>query len=119
MYFRSGSIIKEREKVGNGTGEGVLFCEYAFRRDNALADLAMKEVVWLTFLPGASIGMHAHEKNEDAYIIISGSGIFIDSNGTEFPVKAGDTTIARKGDSPGLKNTGTEPMLVLNVIAQQ
>ena len=119
VCYRSGAIIKEREKVGGGSGEGTLFCEYAFHRDNALPGHAMKEIVWLTFPSGASIGMHAHENNEDAYIIVSGSGIFTDSNGKEFPVKAGDTTIARKGESHALKNTGTEPMLVLNVIAQQ
>lgn len=30
----------------------------------------------MTLQPGDSIGMHKHETNEDAYIIISGEGTF-------------------------------------------
>lgn len=118
VYPKSGYIVKEREKLG-GTGEGKVLCEYAFPRDKALADQAIKEIAWLTLPPGASIGVHGHVKNEDAYIVISGQGVFIVADGTEIPVKAGDTTIARKGESHGIKNTGTEPMVVLDVIAEQ
>lgn len=118
VYPKSGYIVKEREKLG-GTGEGKVLCEYAFPRDKALADQAVKEIAWLTLPPGASIGVHGHVKNEDAYIVISGQGVFIVADGTEIPVKAGDTTIARKGESHGIKNTGTEPMVILDVIAEQ
>lgn len=118
VYPKSGYIVKEREKLG-GTGEGKVLCEYAFPRDKALPDQAIKEIAWLTLPPGASIGVHGHVKNEDAYIVISGQGVFIVADGTEIPVKAGDTTIARKGESHGIKNTGAEPMVILDVIAEQ
>lgn len=118
VYPKSGYVVKEREKLG-GTGVGKVHCEYVFPRDKALADQAVKEIAWLTLPPGASIGVHKHEKNEDAYIVISGSGVFIGGDGKEIPVKAGDTTIARKGEAHGMKNTGTEPMVILDVIAQQ
>ena len=118
VYPKSAYIVKDREKLG-GTGEGIIHCEYAFPRDKALADQAVKEIAWLTLPPGASIGVHKHEKNEDAYIVISGSGVFIGGDGKEIPVKAGDVTIARKGESHGMRNTGTEPLVILDVIAQQ
>ncbi|SBW09438.1 Cupin domain-containing protein [uncultured delta proteobacterium] len=118
VYPKSGYVVKEREKLG-GTGEGKVHCEYAFPRDKALADQAVKEIAWLTLPPGASIGVHKHDKNEDAYIVVSGSGVFIGGDGKEIPVKAGDTTIARKGEAHGMKNTGTEPLVILDVIAQQ
>lgn len=118
VYPKSSYIAKEREKLG-GTGEGKVLCEYAFPRDKALADQAVKEIAWLTLPSGATIGVHGHEKNEDAYIIIAGHGVFIGADGKEIPVKAGDTTIARKGESHGIKNTGTEPMVILDVVAQQ
>ena len=73
----------------------------------------------MTLQPGASIGLHTHDANEDAYIIVSGEGVFTDSVGKESPVRAGDITIARKGEAHGLKNTGTEPLVFLDVIAQQ
>ena len=69
--------------------------------------------------PGASIGMHKHEVNEDTYIVVSGEGVFTDTAGNETPVKAGDITIARRGDSHALKNTGSEPLVFLDIIGQQ
>lgn len=118
VYPKSSYIVKEREKLGR-TGEGKVLCEYAFPRDKALADQAIKEIAWLTLPPGATIGVHGHEKNEDAYIIISGHGVFIGADGKEIPIQAGDTTIARKGESHGVKNTGTGPLVILDVVAQQ
>ncbi len=118
VYTKDGYSVKDREKLG-GTGLGTVHCEYAFPRDKALPDQAVKEIAWLTLPPGASIGVHKHENNEDAYIVISGSGVFIGGDGKEIPVKAGDTTIARKGEAHGMKNTGTEPLVILDVIAQQ
>jgi mannose-6-phosphate isomerase-like protein (cupin superfamily) len=118
VYPKSGYTVKEREKLG-GTGLGTVRCEYAFPRDKALPDQAMKEIAWLILPPGASIGVHKHENNEDAYIVISGSGVFIGADNKEIPVKGGDVTIARKGESHGMRNTGTEPLVILDVIAQQ
>ena len=118
IYPKSGFDVKNREKLG-GTGLGAIRCEYAFPRGNALADQAIKEIAWLILPPGASIGMHKHENNEDAYIVVSGSGVFVGADNKEIPVKGGDVTIARKGESHGMKNTGSEPLVILDVIAQQ
>jgi len=118
VYPKSGFTVKEREKLG-GTGLGTVRCEYAFPRDKALPDQAMKEIAWLILPPGASIGVHKHENNEDAYIVVSGSGVFIGADNKEIPVGAGDVTIARKGESHGMRNTGKEPLVILDVIAQQ
>lgn len=106
-----------RDKVAGG--EGTLYGQFSFTRNDSPAGDAIKEIGWMTLQPGASIGMHKHEVNEDAYIIISGSGVFTDSAGKETHVKGGDITIARKGDSHALKNNGTEPLIFLDVVAQQ
>lgn len=100
-------------------GKGTLYGKFAFKRDVALKDQAIKEIGWMTLQPGDSIGMHKHETNEDAYIIISGEGTFKDNDGKEYAVKAGDVTIARKGQSHALTNTGKEPLVFLDVIAEQ
>jgi mannose-6-phosphate isomerase-like protein (cupin superfamily) len=118
IYPKAGYLVMEKEKIG-GAGEGVIHCEYAFPRDKATAEQAIKEIAWLTLPPGASISFHAHKANEDAYIIISGEGTFTGTDGKAVLVKAGDTTIARRGQSHSLKNTGKEPLLILDVIAQQ
>lgn len=116
-YAKENLKTWDRDKVAGG--EGTLFGKFAWTRNDAPKDFACKEIGWMTLLPGASIGMHKHEINEDAYIIVSGEGMFVDSDGTKTNVKAGDVTIARKGQSHALYNTGKEPLIFLDVIAQQ
>ena len=116
--FPKETLIKgERKEVAGG--HGTLYADYAFTRDKALKDQAIKEVSWLTLLPGASIGYHQHVTNEDTYIIVSGTGVFKDKDGKDVPVKAGDVTIVRKGESHGIANTGKEPLVFVDVIAEQ
>lgn len=100
-------------------GKGVIEGLYAFKRDDALPTHAIREIVWLTIQPGDSIGYHRHDSNEDAYIVISGVATFTDVNGKDVVLGAGDVTIIRPGQSHAIANTGTEPLVVLNVIAEK
>jgi len=117
LYTKDQSITWDREKVGDGVG--TLFGQYPFNRNTAPKDFIIKEIGWMTLKPGDSIGMHKHETNEDAYVILSGEGTFTDNDGKEFKVKAGDTTIARRGQSHALKNTGTQPLVFLDIVAEK
>ena len=117
VYKKENLIHAEKEAAGGG--EGILYGAFAFTRDQPPRDHAIKEIGWMTLQPGASIGYHPHTNNEDAYIIVSGEGVFTDADGQEKEVKAGDVTIARKGDSHALKNTGTEDLIFLDIIAEQ
>ena len=116
--FPKESLLKIDKKEAAG-GHGTLFGAYAFTRDKALKDQAIKEISWLTLQPGDSIGYHKHVTNEDTYIIVSGQGMFKDKDGKDYPVKAGDITIVRKGESHGMVNTGKEPLVFVDVIAEQ
>jgi mannose-6-phosphate isomerase-like protein (cupin superfamily) len=107
----------DRDKLAGGTG--MVSGKFAFTRNDAKPDEAIKEVGFIRLEPGTSIGPHKHEANEDVYVIVSGKGVFTDSAGKESPVEGGDITIARKGDSHALKNTGTETLVVLDIIGQQ
>ena len=62
----------------------------------------------MTLKPGAYIGLHAHKDNEDAYLIVSGKGVFTDGNGNAWVVGPGDMTLARPGQSHGLANLSKE-----------
>jgi len=116
--FPKESMLKAERKEAAG-GKGTLYGDYAFPRDKAQKDEAIKEISWLTLQPGDSIGYHKHINNEDTYIIVSGQGVFKDRDGKDYPVKAGDVTIVRKGESHGLVNTGKEPLVFVDVIAEQ
>ncbi len=107
----------DREKVAGGKAR--FTGSFPIPATTPQKDWAIKEIGWMRLQPGASIGMHKHEANEDTYIIVSGEGVFTDTEGRETPVKAGDITIARKGDSHALKNTGAEPLIFLDIIGQQ
>ncbi len=103
---------------GAGGGKGILHGEFAFRREQALEDDAIKEIGWMTLKPGAYIGTHAHKDNEDAYLIISGKGVFTDGNGNAWVVGPGDMTLARPGQAHGLANLYKEDLVFLDIIAK-
>lgn len=107
VYVESGFIGVNRTAAAGG--KGTLQGQFAFRREAA----HIKEIGCMTLQPGDSIGFHQHKNNEDAYIIVSGVGTFTDSDGQSHQVKAGDVTIARKGQSHGLANTGKEPLVFI------
>ena len=116
--FPKETLIKgERKEVAGG--HGILHADYAFTRDKALKEQAVKEVSWLRLEPGDSVGYHQHVTNEDVYVIVSGEGVFKDKDGKDKPVKAGDVMIVRKGESHGIANAGKEPLVFIDVIAEQ
>jgi mannose-6-phosphate isomerase-like protein (cupin superfamily) len=61
--------------------------------------------------PGSAIGYHL-QKEEEIYYIASGTGE-MQMNGQTFPVKAGDAILTLAGSSHGLKQTGTEDLVVI------
>jgi len=117
--FSSDSNVITLNKEGAGGGKGTLYGKYAFTRDMPAETAAIRELGFLTLQPGDSVGYHKHVDNEDAYIIISGTGLFVDADGKEYPVKAGDMTIARMGQSHGITNNGTVPLVFIAVIAKK
>ena len=60
------------DKQDVGGGKGTLYGEFAFIRDNAREQDAIKEIGFMTLKPGSYIGLHSHADNEDAYLILSG-----------------------------------------------
>jgi mannose-6-phosphate isomerase-like protein (cupin superfamily) len=105
-----------REKVADG--DGTLAGRFSFTRNNACPAWVIREIGWMTLAPGDSIGLHGHTDNDDAYIIISGTGEFTGPAGKSFPVAARDITIAHPGQKHALKNTGKEPLFFLDVISK-
>ena len=116
VFKKEELITLDKENVAGG--KGTLKGKFAFTRDMATEDEAIKEIGWMTLNKGESIGVHPHKNNEDTYIIISGEGVFTDGSGKETVVRAGDITIARPNQSHGLRNEKDEPLVFLDIIAQ-
>lgn len=118
QFFPEEKLFKKNVEHAGGTGEGTLYGKFAFRREQATQDQAIKEIGLMTLRPGDSIGLHKHTNNEDTYIILSGEGLFTDGEGNEYMVGPQSVTIAVAGESHALKNTGTENLVFIDLIAQ-
>ena len=86
VYKKADLVEWNREKAAGG--QGPLLGSFAFTRHQTADQDAFKEIGWLTLPPGASIGQHKHTGNEDVYIIVSGKGLFTDSEGKQTEVGA-------------------------------
>ena len=80
--------LAEWNRENAAGGQGPLLGSFAFTRHQTADQDAFKEIGWLTLPPGASIGQHKHTGNEDVYIIVSGKGLFTDSEGKQIEVGA-------------------------------
>ena len=118
QYFPAEKLFDKNTEHAGGTGEGTLYGKFAFRREQATINQAIKEIGLMTLKPGDSIGLHSHADNEDTYIIISGEGLFTDGEGNEYMVGAQSVTIATAGESHALKNTGRYDLIFIDLIAQ-
>ena len=62
--------------------------------------------------PGASIGTHRHDHEEEYYYIVSGKGVMI-LDDARFEVESGDITAVFPGGAHGLENPSTEELRVI------
>ncbi len=71
----------------------------------------------LVLPPGAGIGLHPHEDEDEIYIITRGSGI-VSEAGRETRITAGDAVLTGQGASHALRNDGDEDLKLIAVIMQ-
>ena len=68
------------------------------------------------FEPGQEHALHAHAGMDKVYQVIEGRGVFL-LDGKEVPMEAGVVLVAPEGAPHGIRNTGTDRLLVLTVLA--
>jgi len=68
------------------------------------------------FEPGQEHKLHAHAGQDKVYHVLEGEGLFL-LDGQDLPMAAGDLLVAPDGVPHGVRNTGTERLLVLVVLA--
>ena len=68
------------------------------------------------FEPGQEHRLHAHAGMDKVYHVLAGRGVFL-LEGREEPMAAGTMLIAPEGVLHGIRNTGTERLLVLAILA--
>jgi mannose-6-phosphate isomerase-like protein (cupin superfamily) len=68
------------------------------------------------FEPGQEHRLHGHAGMDKVYYVLAGSGVFL-LEGREEPMAAGMMLIAPEGVLHGIRNTGTERLLVMAILA--
>lgn len=68
------------------------------------------------FEPGQEHRLHAHAGMDKLYYVLAGRGVFL-LEGREEPMEAGLLLIAPEGVLHGIRNTGSERLLVLAILA--
>jgi mannose-6-phosphate isomerase-like protein (cupin superfamily) len=68
------------------------------------------------FEPGQEHRLHAHGGMDKLYLVLEGRGVVLLED-RELPIEAGELLVAPEGVPHGLRNTGTERLLVLAVLA--
>jgi quercetin dioxygenase-like cupin family protein len=102
----SETIIKQYEKLWSG--EGTISSN---RIIEGLPGSPIKAIVVNRIPPGASIGRHRHNNEEDCYFCISGQGV-VEDDGTEHPFVPGTLQLTRDGETQAIRNTGKEDLVV-------
>ncbi|WP_455599333.1 cupin domain-containing protein [Cloacibacillus sp.] len=112
------ALIKQDEKpeitanLRGGIGEARIFASLIPPSCGPLTFASRIELA-----PGASIGLHRHDDDEEVYAVISGEGVYI-YDGDECPARAGDIFTTKKGMSHALKNCGGVPLIFFAVVAK-
>jgi mannose-6-phosphate isomerase-like protein (cupin superfamily) len=68
------------------------------------------------FEPGQEHALHAHAGLDKVYHVVAGRGEFL-LEGRAIPMQAGIMLVAPEGVPHGIRNTGTERLVVLAILA--
>ena len=73
-------------------------------------------VSWYEIAPGDACTMHVHEGKTETWLVVAGTGE-ARIGAAALAVGPGDMMITRAGTPHGLRNTGSEPLRFVNIVA--
>ncbi len=114
MITRNG-LMEAENRINMRGGAGAVKLEHWFKPENFGAKIRL--CTRMTLEPGASIGQHTHEAEDEIYLVLSGAGQILE-NGEWVPIRTGDAILTGKGGTHGVENTGSEPLVIAAVIIQ-
>jgi len=94
-------------------GPGAVTVRHIFKPDEIHAKNRL--CARLIIPPGAGIGLHRHDQEDELYVVIGGTGL-LDEDGQTTRVAAGDAVLTGRGASHAIRNDGCEPLEILAVI---
>ncbi|MCF7853672.1 MAG: cupin domain-containing protein [Candidatus Pacebacteria bacterium] len=114
MIRRDGSYDTDvREKMRGG--EGAVKIEHLWKKDELKGRTRL--CARLTLPPGATIGYHKHEDEEEVFYVVSGAGL-VEEGDESRKVNAGDTILTGNGAGHAVEAVGDQPLVMLALIVQ-
>lgn len=110
MFRHVGEYDSEQRDNMRG-GEGTVTLQHFFKKEE-FGGNHFRICARLILPPGAGIGMHLHENEDEVYIVCKGIGTVTD-NGITSEVHVGDSVLTGQGKAHSLFNNGTENLEVL------
>lgn len=75
----------------------------------------MGKILQCTLPVGSSIGLHTHEGDCEIIYVVSGTGVCLD-DGAEVALHAGMRLYCQEGHTHGIRNNGTEPLVLFGIL---
>ncbi len=113
MLFRHSSDMVTLQHEHLRDGKGTVTVKHLLNPDEMLGKGRLFAENILP--PGASIGLHRHEGDSEAYYILRGNGIYHD-NDQVFSITAGDLALVDDQNSHSIENTGDIPLVFIALI---
>lgn len=103
-------LVLQNELKG---GEGIVSILHCFSNDEFSSKIRHCSTTIIP--PGASIGLHKHENEEEVYILIEGQGILNDGK-SKMKIEKGDVILTKSGESHSVINSGKDDLKIIAVI---
>jgi mannose-6-phosphate isomerase-like protein (cupin superfamily) len=111
--IRKPSGMKNEVRDAMRGGAGSVNIQHLFAKEEITAKTRL--CARLTLHPGASIGLHKHENEDELFYILSGTGS-LDDGKSRTTVAAGDAILTGKGEEHAIANIGETDLNILAVI---
>ncbi|MDR1110711.1 MAG: cupin domain-containing protein [Deltaproteobacteria bacterium] len=117
MIIKSGQANRVKADQPYG-GRGHMDAQFYFNPDRPIDGSRFSMGAQIVLPVGASVGYHTHPDDEEIYLVVSGTGTYVENDRSPHPVGQGDLTHCPRGEGHGLDNTGPEPLVFVAFIAQ-
>lgn len=111
--IRKKSEMKTEVRENMRGGSGRIAIRHMFDKTEIRAKTRLCSI--LTLPPGAGIGLHQHDSEDELFVINRGTGMVTDG-GRQTRVSEGDAVLTGGGESHSILNDGAEPLEITAII---
>ncbi len=111
--IRKAAQMESEVRTALRGGPGAVTVQHLFKSNEITARTRL--CARLILPPGAGIGLHAHEGEDELFVVTRGSGL-VEDGGARQRVGVGDAILTGKGASHAVQNDGPEPLEMIALI---